>query len=69
MTTPRSVENEAEALRERLLAIYASGVLLEDRRDVSEEEAVRLLDTVLAAGEGRAFVPLGLPFPRTTRTA
>jgi len=64
MSPPPTVENEAEALRELLLAIYVSGALLPDRGDLPESEAARLLDTVLDAAEGRPFTPLGLPFPR-----
>lgn len=54
--------SEVEKLRQLLLEIYVSGVLIID--DLPEDENVRLLDTVLAAAEGRDFEPLGLPFPR-----
>jgi hypothetical protein len=58
--------NTVEALRELLLALYVSGSLLPDAADdVPPEEAARLLDTVMAAAEGRPFTPLGLPFPRS----
>lgn len=56
------VENTVENLRQLLLELYVGSVLW--RVDLPDSEQVRLLDTVLAAGEGRPFVPLGLPFPR-----
>jgi hypothetical protein len=49
-------------LRELLTQLYVSSVLWQDRLPDDEQE--RLLDTVLAAAEGRPFEPLGLPFPR-----
>lgn len=49
-------------LRQLLLELYVSGMLWRD--DLPAEEQERVLDTVLAAGEGRDFEPLGLPFPR-----
>ncbi len=54
--------DEATKLRELLLTLYVSGVLWQDQ--LSDDEQQRLLDTVLAAGEGRDFEPVGLPFPR-----
>jgi hypothetical protein len=54
-------DNTAEALRQLLLEIYTTGLLWDD--GVPESERQRLLDTVLDAAEGRAFKPLGLPFP------
>lgn len=53
--------NTVERLRELLLALYVSGVCNPD--DAPVEEHARLLDIVLAAGEGRPFADLGLPFP------
>lgn len=53
--------------RQLLLELYASGVLF--REDLPEAEQIRLLDTVLAAAEGREFEPLGLPFPRLENKA
>lgn len=63
MTQPPKIENTVENLRELLLQLYVSSALLGQERIAPEEEE-RLLDTVLAAGEGSPFVPLGLPFPR-----
>lgn len=56
------VENTAANLRQLLLELYVSSTLWSDRLPNGEQE--RLLDTVLAAGEGRPFIPLGLPFPK-----
>lgn len=64
MDTGTAVPNDTEALRELLLSIYVSGALLPEIGQIPPQEAERLLDTVLAAAEGRPFVPLGLPFPR-----
>lgn len=50
-------------LRQLLLELYVSGVLWHD--DLPNVEQQRLLDTVLAAAEGREFADLGLPFPTT----
>ena len=54
--------SEADKLRGLLMELYASSVLWHDRLPGPEQE--RLLDTVLAAAEGRPFELLGLPFPR-----
>jgi hypothetical protein len=58
---------DLEKLRALLSEIYVSGVLLDD--SMPEAENVRLLDTVLAAAEGREFELLGLPFPRLENKA
>lgn len=55
------MSDEAAQLRALLLELYVCGVLWQDRLSDGEQE--RLLDTVLAAAEGRPFEPLGLPFP------
>lgn len=56
--------NEREAkLQQLLMELYASSMLW--RSDLSAAEQNRVLDTVLAAAEGRDFSPLGLPFPRS----
>jgi hypothetical protein len=52
-------------LRELLMELYVSGVLWQDR--LSEPDQKRLLDTVLAAAEGRPFEPPGLPFPASRK--
>ena len=54
--------SEADKLRSLLRELYVSSVLWQDR--LPDEEQERLLDTVLAAAEGRPFDLLGLPFPR-----
>jgi hypothetical protein len=56
--------NDVARLRELLLQLYVSGCLAPENATPDEEE--RLLDTVLAAAEGRPFPDLGLPFPRTS---
>ncbi|WP_374572770.1 hypothetical protein [Phenylobacterium sp.] len=48
-------------LRQLLMELYVSSVLFQD--ELPEAEQARLLDTVLAAAEGREFELLGLPFP------
>lgn len=63
MSHPSETENTVESLRALILELYVSAAVL--RRDVlAPEEEARLLDTLLAAGEGLRFAPLGLPFPR-----
>lgn len=59
----RAGPNTVERLRELLLQIYVSSSI---RDDLPEAEAVRLLDAIVAAGEGEPFALPGLPFPRTT---
>lgn len=56
-------ENTTDRLRQLLLEIYVSGSI---RDDLPTDELARLLDTILAAGEGEPFDDLGLPFPRPT---
>jgi hypothetical protein len=56
------MRDEAAQLRALLLELYVCGVLWQDRLPDAEQQ--RLLDTVLAAAEGRAFEALELPFPR-----
>jgi hypothetical protein len=60
--TANCAANDVDRLRELLLQIYVSGVL---RPDVSliEAEVDGILDTVLAAAEGRPFRPLPVPLP------
>lgn len=62
-----STENTAPRLRQLLLELYTSGAVYgpDENDPLPEAERARLLDTVLAAAEGRHFEDLGLPFPRT----
>jgi hypothetical protein len=55
--------NTTERLRQLLLELYISSCV--NPVIASDEERVRVLDIVLAAGEGRQFPDLGLPFPRS----
>lgn len=50
-----------EKLRQLLMELYVSSVLWQDQLSGPDQE--RLLNTVLAAAEGRDFDLLGLPFP------
>jgi hypothetical protein len=54
--------NTVDRLRQLLLDLYVSGCI--NPTHVSDAEAKRVLDVVLAAAEGREFEDLGLPFPR-----
>jgi hypothetical protein len=63
VSTTDKPNNEAR-LRELLLQIYVSGCLMPE--NASPEEHERLLDIALAAGEGRPFPDLGLPYPRSS---
>jgi hypothetical protein len=54
--------NTEARLRELLRSLYVSGCC--NPEDAKDAERARLLDIVLAAGEGRPFPDLGLPFPR-----
>lgn len=55
-------EQEIMRLRELLLAIYVA-VLSHLPDTIPDDQASVLFDTVLAAGEGRPFSPLPLPWP------
>lgn len=54
--------NEPANLRKMLLGIYTSGILCRDVV-VREDVLSSVLDSVLAAAEGRQFKPLPVPLP------
>lgn len=57
-----TVANTIGALRQLLIELYVSASL-GGPQTLLDAEHDRLLTTVLDAGEGRPFRPLGLPFP------
>lgn len=54
--------NTVENLRQLLTEIYVSGSI---REGLPDGEWDRIHTAILDAAEGRPFMPLGLPFPRS----